>query len=153
MKYSLFLFVLLIGFTACNKDDNLSADEQAQVDRDIILKYIADNNLDADEAEGGLFYVVNAPGTGDPCISTSTVKTTYNGYFVDGNTFDGGTIDNFPLQSAIVGWQIGIPKYREGGDGILLIPSAIGYGTKGSSSGSIPPNTVIIFDIDLIKVY
>lgn len=153
MKYSLFLFVLLLGFSACNKNKGLSVEEQAQVDKEIILKYISDNNLDAEEGEEGLFYVVNAPGTGDPCNGSSTVKTTYNGYFVDGNSFDGGTIDNFPLQSAIVGWQIGIPKYREGGDGILLIPSAIGYGPSGSSSGSIPPNTVIIFDIDLIKVY
>lgn len=144
---------MLLGFSACNKDKNLSFEEQAQVDKDIILQYISDNNLDAEEGEEGLFYVVNAPGTGDQCQTNSTVKTTYNGYFTDGNSFDGGTIDNFSLQNAIRGWQIGMAKFKEGGDGILLIPSAIGYGTSGSSSGSIPPNTVIIFDVDLIKVY
>jgi len=150
MKNVIGLFVLMIAIGSCKKNET---EDQAQKDREIILQYISDNNLDAQEAEQGLFYVVNAPGTGDPCNSNSTVKTTYNGYFTNGNSFDGGTIDNFALQNAIVGWQIGIPKFKEGGDGILLIPSAIGYGPNGSSSGSIPGNTVIIFDVELIKVY
>lgn len=152
MKYTFIIVVLLFTILGCNKDDKNNED-QAEIDRNIILQYISDNNLDAQEAEQGLFYVVNAPGTGDPCTATSEIKTTYSGYFVNGSEFDGGTIDHFNLQNAIVGWQIGIPKFKEGGDGILLIPSAIGYGPSGSGSGSIPGNSVIIFDVNLIKVY
>lgn len=149
MKRTIFLALAIVFLAGCDKNN----DDQAAIDKEIILKYISDHNLDAIEAEEGLFYVVDDPGTGDPCTGSSTVKATYNGYFTNGQSFDDGTIDNFNLQSAIVGWQIGIPKFKEGGEGMLLIPSAIGYGSSGSGSGSIPPNTVIIFDIELIKVY
>jgi FKBP-type peptidyl-prolyl cis-trans isomerase FkpA len=50
----------------------------------------------------------------------------------------------------IAGWQIGIPLLKTGGSGIFLLPSASGYGTSGY--GSIPPNTVLIFEIDLVSV-
>ncbi len=149
MKKLILLLSVVVGFSACNK----SEEDQAQADRDTILQYIADHNLDAVEGDEGLFYVVEVEGTGDACVSSSVVKTTYKGYLTNGNVFDEGTIDQFSLSNAIVGWQIGIPEFREGGNGILLIPSAIGYGPNGSGSGSIPPNAVIIFDVALIKVY
>jgi FKBP-type peptidyl-prolyl cis-trans isomerase len=50
----------------------------------------------------------------------------------------------------IPGWTSGIPYFKEGGYGKLLIPSALGYGPSGS--GSIPPNTVLVFDVKLIQV-
>lgn len=149
MKRFSVALLLILGLMACNKDKV----DQDQVDRDIILQYIADNNLDAIEGEQGLYYVIDDPGTGDVCYSNSTVKTTYDGYFTSKESFDGGTIDNFNLLNAIVGWQIGMPKFREGGSGILLIPSSLGYGQTGSSGGSVPGNSVIIFDVSLIKVY
>lgn len=149
MKKIVFSLLVIISALGCSKDKT----DQDQVDREIILQYIADNNLNAIEGEQGLFYVIDDPGTGDPCYSNSTIKTNYDGYFTNGESFDGGTIDNFSLTNAIVGWQIGMPKFKEGGAGILLIPSSIGYGRTGSSGGSIPGNTVIIFDVSLLKVY
>ena len=50
----------------------------------------------------------------------------------------------------IEGWKEGIPYFKEGGVGKLLIPSALGYGPNGNSG--IPPNSVLIFDIGLIDV-
>jgi FKBP-type peptidyl-prolyl cis-trans isomerase len=49
-----------------------------------------------------------------------------------------------------MGWQIGIPMMKEGGKAKLLIPSQLGYGS--SNLGVIPPNSVLIFDIELIDV-
>jgi len=148
MKYIFAVLILFIGFSGCKKEEN-----QDEKDREIILQYIADNNLNAEEGEDGLFYVINSPGTGDQCGNYSTIKTTYNGYFTSGGSFDSGTIDNFSLINAIRGWQIGMAEFREGGSGILLIPSSLGYGKTGSSGGSVPGNTVIIFDVELLKVY
>jgi FKBP-type peptidyl-prolyl cis-trans isomerase len=45
---------------------------------------------------------------------------------------------------------LGIPKFKEGGNGTLLIPSALGYGSTGT--GSIPGNTVLVFDVELIDI-
>ncbi|NND77942.1 MAG: peptidylprolyl isomerase [Flavobacteriales bacterium] len=142
------LFVFVIAFCfSCNKDE-----KQAEEDRQIILDYIEDNDLDAIEGDQGLFYVVDVQGSGASPNSSSSVTVDYVGYFTDGDIFDqsGAGGSTFPLTSVIEGWQIGIPYYNEGGQGTLLIPSALGYGKDGS--GSIPGNTVILFDIDLIDV-
>jgi FKBP-type peptidyl-prolyl cis-trans isomerase FkpA len=56
----------------------------------------------------------------------------------------------FPLNGVIEGWTEGIPYFKEGGSGKLLVPSALAYGRQGS--GSIAPNTVLIFDVELIDV-
>ena len=50
----------------------------------------------------------------------------------------------------IQGWTEGITYFREGGNGILLIPYQLGYGESGR--GSIPGGSVLIFDISLIRI-
>jgi FKBP-type peptidyl-prolyl cis-trans isomerase len=54
------------------------------------------------------------------------------------------------LQNVILGWTEGIPYFKEGGSGKLLIPSALAYGPNGTTG--IPPNSVLIFEIELIEV-
>ena len=149
MKYLMSLLIVATLFSACKKDD---PEEQAKTDEDIIKTYIADNNLTATRTSSGLYYVVDEAGTGAQPGSTSTVTVRYRGYFTNGGVFDqssnaGAT---FGLQSVIEGWQEGIPLYKEGGSGILLIPSALAYGTQGTSG--IPANSVILFDIELLDV-
>ena len=149
MKNIGFLIVVLVLFAGCAKR---KAEKQAEADENIILEYIADHNLTATATGTGLYYVVNDEGTGTRPIATSDVTVSYKGYFTDGNVFDQSTAAGitFNLQGVIEGWTEGIPKFKEGGNGILLIPSALAYGVNGS--GSIPGNTVIIFDVELIDV-
>jgi len=54
------------------------------------------------------------------------------------------------LSNVIQGWQEGIPLFNEGGSGILLIPSALGYGSQ--TVNSIPSNSVLIFEVTLLRV-
>lgn len=65
---------------------------------------------------------------------------------------DRGTPFSFTLgtSSVIAGWDQGIPGMRVGGSRTLLIPSALAYGSRGSSS--IPPNAALVFDVDLISI-
>jgi len=146
MKNWMLLLLLPLAF-ACNKEER-----QAEEDRQIILDYIADNNLDAIEGGQGLFYVIDNQGGGSQPNINSTVTVGYQGFFTDGSIFDqsGAGGATFPLSGVIRGWQIGIPLFQEGGTGTLLIPSALGYGENGTSG--IPGNSVLIFNIDLIDV-
>jgi len=151
----LFLSILLIGLTvaSCNKKkDEELAKEQAAKDEEIIQQYIADNNLNAVATGSGLYYVIETEGTGASCTSSSTVTVAYTGYFTDGDVFDYSSPQGvtFSLQQVIQGWTEGIPYFKEGGAGKLLIPSALGYGPSGSAS--IPPNSVLIFEVELIEV-
>lgn len=148
----LYIIVLSTILFACNK--GLSPEEQLEEDITIIKQYIADNNLDAEETTSGLHYVINDLGTGNHPVSSDDVRVRYKGYFTDGDVFDESDAAGitFNLQGVIEGWTEGIPKFKEGGDGILLIPSALAYGESGSGSGSIPPNTVLIFDVELLDI-
>jgi FKBP-type peptidyl-prolyl cis-trans isomerase FkpA len=145
--FSVTLFVLLLfQINNCKKID------YEVVDNDIIQQYISDNNLNAESTESGLYYVIDVPGTGENPTVSSNVTVAYTGSLTDGSIFDQSNSNGitFPLSGVIQGWQEGIPLFKEGGSGILLIPSALGYGSQAVSS--IPANSVLIFDVNLIDV-
>ena len=149
MKYIFPILALALIFSSCKKK---KAEEQAATDEQIILNYIADNNLTAIPTGTGLYYVPEIEGAGLSCTSQSTVVVAYTGYFTHGTIFDQSDVNGveFGLPNVIAGWTEGIPYFKEGGTGKLLIPSALGYGTAGNSS--IPANSVLIFDIELLQV-
>ena len=99
-----------------------------------------------------MYYVIGKQGTGTKPSSSSTVTVAYKGYFLDGDIFDQSDLEGitFNLQQVITGWTEGITYFNEGGEGILLIPSQLGYGSKNYSG--IPGGSVLIFDIQLLKV-
>lgn len=65
---------------------------------------------------------------------------------------DRGAPFSFALGTGAVipGWDQGIPGMRVGGSRTLLIPSMLAYGSRGS--GSVPPNSALVFDVDLISI-
>jgi len=145
------LLFLLVAVTSihCNKDED---ENQSEIDDEIILKYIADNELDAINIGLGLYFVDEETGTGENPNPSSTVRVAYSGYFTDGQVFDESNSDGitFGLNQVIQGWTMGIPFFKEGGRGKLLIPSELAYGS--SPRSGIPANSVLIFDIHLIDV-
>lgn len=151
---SILLALVSILFVSCLSNGGASKviDYKAQNEKEIV-DYIAKNNLTARRSDSGLYYITNNSGTGVNPTSNSTVKVAYKGYFTDGSVFDESAAEgiSFGLQQVIKGWTEGIPYFKEGGSGILLIPSHLGYGSNGS--GPIPGGSVIIFEVKLIKVY
>ena len=117
-----------------------------------IVKYIADNQLNAVKTASGLYYVIDEAGTGKQPTSSSNVTVAYKGYYTNKAVFDQSTASgaSFNLQQVIKGWTEGIPYFKEGGSGKLLVPSALGYGPYKYST--IPGGSVLIFDVKLISV-
>lgn len=148
MKSYLFAFFSLLLFASC-ASDNSNFTPQTEAD---IVKYIEDNDLNATRTNSGLYYVINNEGTGTRPNSGSNVTVAYKGYFLDGNTFDQSSANgiSFGLNQVIRGWTEGIPYFKEGGEGVLLIPYNLGYGINGR--GAIPGGAVLVFDIKLISV-
>jgi FKBP-type peptidyl-prolyl cis-trans isomerase FkpA len=147
MKSYLYLILSILIFTSCDKEANFEPQTEAD-----IIAYIEANDLNATRTNSGLFYVINKEGSGARPASNSNVTVAYRGYFLDGNTFDqsGDAGISFGLNRVIPGWTEGIPLFKEGGEGLLLVPSNLGYGDRGSSS--IPGGAVLVFDIKLISV-
>ncbi len=156
MKKLLVALFSLTLFVSCVSSDKDSSSEPAkdykEQNEQEIKDYIAKNNLTAQRSASGLYYIINEPGTGKQPTATSSVTVAYTGSFTSGKTFDQSSSAGitFPLNQVIQGWTEGIPLFKEGGSGTLLIPAHLGYGSY--DRGGIPAGSVLIFDVKLIKV-
>lgn len=142
---AMLLTVFLVS--SCDKDGS-----QLEKDIQLIQDYIAENDLDAQSTASDLYYVIEEPGNDQRPSAGDNISIKYTGWLLNGNEFDSSDdkVVSFPINNLIEGWQEGIPLFGKGGKGTLLIPSYLGYGPNGTQSGSIPPNAVIIFDIELV---
>jgi FKBP-type peptidyl-prolyl cis-trans isomerase len=126
--------------------------------KDQIEEFIAKKKLTVTEqTANGLRYIRLNPGTGEIPASGKVVKLKYTGRFLNGFAFDGNMArtDSFSVtiggSSTVVGFQTGVEKMRLGERAILVFPSTIGYGEKGSGS-SIPGYTPLVFEIYVAKI-
>lgn len=148
------IFFMLMVFAisiSCSNDKNEETDFVAKNELEITA-YIEKHGLLAERSNSGLFYVVNEEGEGIRPTPTSNVKVAYKGYYTNGKAFDQSTAEgvSFGLQEVIKGWTEGIPYFKEGGKGILLVPAHLGYGNR--DYGRIPGGSVLVFDVHLISV-
>lgn len=103
----------------------------------------------------GLKYLDMVEGSGEVPTSGQTVTVHYTGTLEDGSKFDSsrdrGTPFKFKLGAGqvIKGWDEGIASMKVGGRRQLIIPPDLGYGSRGV--GPIPPNSTLIFDVELLK--
>ena len=161
-RYQLLLFPLLLGLLACTpklekrlKEQMVETPQnQAEKDKNLILQYALDNELDVQSTPSGIYYLIEKEGTGTATpTKTSLITAHYHGTLLDGSIFDSsvkrGKPFEFSLKGVIKGWQESIPLLKKGGKGKFIIPSELAYGTRGAGN-KIPPNTILIFDIELI---
>lgn len=128
-------------FIGCKKGDSPETLEQ----------YITRANLTATVTKDprGFYYQILNPGTGATPTLASKVTVFYKGTLTNGSIFDQTSANpvTFGLSQLIVGWQYGIPLVKAGGRVMLYLPPSLGYGSQ--NVGSIPANSVLIFDITL----
>lgn len=102
----------------------------------------------------GLQYKVIKAGAGRIPKATDTVMAHYRGTLVDGTEFDSsykrGEPTTFPINQVIPGWQEALQKMAVGSKWQVFIPSDLAYGPPGR--GPIPPNAVLIFDMELTGI-
>ena len=159
MKHLLSALVALTLLISCNKNKEVTNEVTKEIPVDYVAKndkeitdYLAKNNLTAEKSESGLYYIIKDPGTGAQPTTTSNVTVAYKGYFTNGNVFDESKPEgiSFGLDQVVKGWTEGIPHFKAGGSGILLVPAHLGYGD--STMGPIPGGSALIFDVKLISV-
>ena len=105
----------------------------------------------------GLRYVDTVPGTGESPMTGQRVTVHYTGMLEDGTKFDSSLDRGQPFQfnigtgQVIKGWDEGLMTMKVGGKRRLIIPPDLGYGARGAG-GVIPPNAILIFDVELLGV-
>ncbi len=101
----------------------------------------------------GLEYKVNTSGKGKQPKATDTVSVNYKGSLMSGKVFDEshGQPVTFPVDHVIPGWTEALQLMHEGDKWTLYIPAKLAYGEE-SPSPEIPPNSLLIFDVELVSV-
>lgn len=102
----------------------------------------------------GLQYKIITEGSGRTPKATDTVTVHYRGTLIDGTEFDSSYSRSKPAtfrtDGVIAGWKEALQLMKEGAKWQLFIPPGLGYGERGT--GRIPPNSTLIFDVELISI-
>ena len=102
----------------------------------------------------GLQYEVLVAGEGAKPSAEDTVRTHYHGTLIDGTVFDSsydrGQPAEFPVGGVIAGWVEALQLMNAGSKWRLHVPSELAYG--GQAVGSIPPHSVLVFDVELLEI-
>jgi peptidyl-prolyl cis-trans isomerase A (cyclophilin A) len=129
-----------------DKAKTISADE-----------FVKKNYPNAVKTATGLYYVVEQQGNGAKAENGKKVSVHYTGRLADGTKFDSSYDRNEPIsfvlgqKQVIAGWDGGIALMTVGAKYKLIIPAELGYGARGAG-GVIPPNAMLVFDTELVKV-
>lgn len=161
MRKSLLVGILaiIVIMSACKKDkiqpcpyiDPVITVPAAEITA--LETYLASKNItNAIKDPRGFYYTISTPGTGATAELCSSISINYTGKLTNEIIFDEtlGTPATFTLGELIAGWIKGIPLIKEGGSIILYLPPTMGYGSR--TIPGIPANSILIFDIDLIRV-
>jgi FKBP-type peptidyl-prolyl cis-trans isomerase FklB len=104
----------------------------------------------------GLQYKIIKDGTGDKPSKEDKVDVVYHGTLIDGTVFDSskdrGDTVSFNVSGVVAGFSEALTLMSEGSTWEVYIPSELGYGENVNPRGPIKPNSVLIFEIDLVKV-
>jgi FKBP-type peptidyl-prolyl cis-trans isomerase FkpA len=150
-KFITFSLLLVIA-ASCTEDEVI---DNGPADKITIENYLAANNLSAQSTSTGLYYIIHEPGGAIHPTVKSSLSVNYKGYLTNNSIFDSsypvGKPADIPLKSVIKGWQEGVPFIGAGGKIQLFVPSALGYGS--SATRTIPANSVLIFEIELVDFY
>lgn len=110
------------------------------------------------EGPEGLKYEILRPGQGQEAKNNDEVLVHYVGTLENGLKFDSSRDRDKPFNfvlgqgQVIKGWELGILGMKVGEVRKLIIPANIGYGEKGTPGGPIPPNAILIFEVELLGV-
>ncbi len=148
--------VILLGFLAFAGCDTDSNDPGPGIEGPE-ARVVADSDFIT--TNSGLKYFDFVTGTGRVATVGDTLFVDYTGWLMDGTIFDSSVYveGRFPIRiiigtsSVISGWTEGLQGMQEGGQRQLVLPPSLAYGTTGSSSGTIPPNATLIFEVEVVN--
>ncbi|WP_028772541.1 FKBP-type peptidyl-prolyl cis-trans isomerase [Shewanella waksmanii] len=143
-------------------DGKLNEKRQAQATA-LAEKALAESQAYLDEnkakegvttTESGLQYEVLTEGSGEKPAAEDTVEVHYVGTLTDGTEFDSsvarGESAKFPLNRVIPGWTEGVQLMSVGSKYKFVIPSELAYGDR--DTGTIPANSTLIFEVELLSI-
>lgn len=125
----------------------------------VLSKVLDSLSMDDSNEFSGMYFKSLKEGRKAKPVSGTTVWVNYIGRFPSGKTFDNTYQGKMALEyqigkpdQVIPGFGIGVSQMREGGKALFVIPSNLGFGEKGSSSGIVPPYATLVYEVTLLRV-
>ncbi|NNE44369.1 MAG: peptidylprolyl isomerase [Gemmatimonadetes bacterium] len=136
----------------------LAAEREAAVAKDlaVLCEKLGANMDDATTSDSGLRSIVTGEGEGTSPTKGQTIAAHYTGYLPNGEKFDSSHDRGKPFETqigvgrVIRGWDEAFVDMKVGEKRLLIIPPELGYGARGA--GPIPPNSTLVFDVELVEV-
>ncbi len=160
-KISYLLLVLLFSaaFQSCSDDDENAYAEWQQENEEYINDIKDDPaylQASVPQGPGTVYYQIDPlkSGNGTFPIYTSKVKVRYKGSLIDGTVFDDASDRTVELSvnGVVSGFAVALQNMQVGEKWTVYIPWQLGYGSSGTSSGTIPPYSTLIFEIELMEI-
>ena len=144
-----------------SRKDSVDAVAQFAKEDKILNEYFEKNNIRPIKAPRGTYINILKKGTGNNITTKDKVKVNYTGRTFSGKVFDSNTDSAFkhvePLEVdmsakgvVIAGWEEGLLFMNKGAKSVLYIPSPLGW--PNGAGADIPPNEIVIFDIEIVSV-
>jgi peptidylprolyl isomerase len=126
--------------------------------RDADIALINARYPNAVQTASGIRYIIQKQGTGIKPTAGKTVRVNYKGSFLSGRVFDSSDIQGRPIEfpvglgAVIKGWDEVVMDMNIGEKRLAIIPPELAYGETGAGNGVIPPNSFLVFEMELIGV-
>ena len=146
------------AFDALLKENTLSAAGKAKSQRDSDIAEINAKYPGAIQTPSGIKYIIQKQGTGIKPAAGKTARVNYRGYLLSGQVFDSTDMQGRPFEfpvgagRVIRGWDETVIDMKIGEKRLVIIPPELAYGERGAGNGAIPPNSFLIFEMELIGV-
>jgi FKBP-type peptidyl-prolyl cis-trans isomerase FkpA len=134
-------------------------DDFGDYEKVLLKQFISSEKPGISPLPSGIYYINLRPGKGKKVELGDTLTINYEGRFLNGKFFDSTVKRHQPFQfvygtewQVIKGLEQAIGMMREGEHSLFILPSELGFGNTGSSTGVIPPFTSLIFEVEILKV-
>ena len=150
--------VIIKSARLITKFDKAKAEDAVPEEKKLIQEKIAAAEKESGNSSvtsaTGLIHIDLKVGTGESPTRSNRVKVHYTGWLLDGTKFDSsvdrGTPSTFGVTGVIKGWTEALLTMKVGGKRKLIIPPDLAYGASGRPS--IPPNSTLVFDVELLGI-
>jgi FKBP-type peptidyl-prolyl cis-trans isomerase FkpA len=164
---SLVVFVGLLLTQSCKTQSAIEAEILSNREDIIIKEYLTEKKITAEKLPSGMYYQRLQQGTGDKPSIGDTAVVHYTGNIIYSYVFDSSRFRDTPFEfrlgvssgtgGVIPGWNLGVAEMRKGERGVFFMPSTLAYSSIGSPRNttgvqSVPPNSILIFDIELLNI-
>ena len=125
----------------------------------VLRQYVEQKKIDIEPTKSGLYHIILKEGIGEKVFLGDTLIVHFEGKFFNGKFFDSTKRRNSPFQfvygkkwQIIEGLEEAIGRMVEGEKSLFILPSKLGFGETGSSTGIVPPYTSTLFEVELLEV-